>query len=315
VITKRLCLVLGAGASQPYGFPPGSELLRTITRQPEEWWPLIANVLPGTTTDTHPQFLRHLNESGLRSLDYFAGAQPDWKKYIQALIAFHIGNAENPGRFLDTPRDADWQNFLLQRLVDGRTLGELADPPLSVVTFNFDRSFEEGLLVRLSAIYRSSGERPVAARVRVAQAIARWKIVHVHGNLGLLPELATGAAASRPYARHEDAAALALAMDRITLLNDAQHDSTEFKAARELIRSAEMVLFLGFAFHRFNCKRVLPNDWTDNHPRVMGTCLKMTAGEIAKTHGYFKAAGGPGIELHDCDSLALLQMLEAHYSD
>ncbi len=312
MITQSLCLVLGAGASQPYGFPTGNGLLRAATQMPDEWWPLVGEVLPGATRASHEAFLKELAASGAESLDEFVGKRTEYKDYAKALIAYHIGQCERPDRVLGAEREHDWLNFLIRRISDGATLPNLAALDISVVTFNFDRSYEECLLARLSSTYKEPGESPASARTRVVGAIANWKLIHVHGSLGPLPELAM----SGPGRAYESTLApqmLRQAMDGIILLNDAQSGSKEFTAARELIRSASRVFFLGFGFHRLNCARVLPRkeDWPSPGAIACGTIQGLTKGRIQKVSSYFP----PSINLRNDDSLALLQEYEAVFSD
>jgi hypothetical protein len=310
MITKRMCLVLGAGASAPYGFPTGSELMQQSKQMPDEWWTL-AHELLGTTKDTHDEFIRELDQSGAESLDEFAGKHPHYKDYAKALIAYRIGDCERQGRILKTERSIDWLNFLVRRLVDGPTLSELANVELSFVTFNFDRSLEEGLLLRLSSTYRNAGELDAAIRTRVVDAISKWKIIHVHGDLGELREFASGGE-GRTYEKHAAPQAIQLAMQRIILLNDAQEASPEFQSARLLIRDAQFVLFLGFGFHRLNCTRVIPEKWTADHPTVYCTTQNMKTGRVNKAVSYFK---GVSPQMRSVDSVELLLELESHFSN
>jgi len=49
-----------------------------------------------------------------------------------------------------------------------------------IVTFNYDRSFEQGMLRRLVASFDG------ATMPQVADVLRTWQIVHVHGLLGKL---------------------------------------------------------------------------------------------------------------------------------
>jgi hypothetical protein len=157
VITKRLCLVLGAGASSPYGFPTGGELLSFANKPDDDWWP-IAEQLFRVTPDSHQEFLQERIASGAESLDEFVGRQTRFKEYAKALIAFRIGECESRSAILGaTGSSSDWMTFFVRRLVESAELEALGKIELSVVTFNFDRCFEETLLLRLSAIFKEPG--------------------------------------------------------------------------------------------------------------------------------------------------------------
>lgn len=312
VITKKLCLVLGAGASSPYGFPTAADLLNFANNPNKNWWP-IAEKLFRATPEFHQEFARERLASGAESLDEFVGRQTRFKDYAKALIAFRIGECESRNAIRGaTNSSSDWMTFFIRRLIDGVTLGDLGKTELSVVTFNFDRCFEETLLLRLSAVFKESNETDVQARARVARAITSWQwpIVHVHGSLGPLIELA---GSGRPYEPTSDPGQVLLAAQRLVLLDDAQEDSQEFQRARELISTASVVFFLGFGFHRLNCKRVLPRPWGTSQPTVYGTVRSMSVGRIRKAERYFLP--GPTAQLFDDDNLRLLQNLEHVFSD
>jgi hypothetical protein len=310
VITKKLCLVLGAGASSPYGFPTGADLLTFANNPNDDWWP-IAEKLFRVTRESHQEFVRERTSSGAASLDEFVGRQMRYKDYAKALIAFRIGQCESLSAIRGvTGSQSDWMTFFIRQLVDGVQLKELGKTELSVVTFNFDRCFEETLLLRLSSIFRAPGETDPQARVRVASELWRWPIVHVHGSLGPLIELARD---GRPYEPTLDPQQVLLAAQRLVLLDDAQEDSQEFQAARELIRDASLVLFLGFGFHRLNCKRVLPRPWGSNQPTIYGTVQDMSVGRIEKAKQYLLPLRS--LHLLDLDNLQLLKSIEHVFSD
>ena len=77
-----------------------------------------------------------------------------------------------------------------------------------IVTFNYDRSFEQGMLRRLVASFDG------ATMPQVADVLRTWQIVHVHGLLGHHPNLAIDSN-RQPYGQAVDAPALESAIDQI----------------------------------------------------------------------------------------------------
>ena len=78
---------------------------------------------------------------------------------------------------------------------------------------------------------------------------------------------------------------------------------------------AILVLFLGYAFHRLNCGRLLPKRWGPHQrPQMFGTSFHMLAGAVAKGRSYFENQG-PKPELFDVDCLGLLQRIEDRFSE
>jgi len=317
VLTKRVCLVLGAGASAPYGFPTGAQLLDFADHPDDGWWPLAAQLLRATP-EYHREFVRERRVSGAESLDEFVGRQARFKEYAKLLIAYRIGQAEQRDNIIGaTGGPLDWMTFFIRRLIEGVQLEDLGKAQLSVVTFNFDRCFEETLFLRLSANYRMPDESAAQARMRIATAYKdwQWPIVHVHGSLGPLEDLA---GPGRAYEPTHDPEKVEGAAQRLTLLDEAQQDSQLFQRARQLIRTSEVTLFLGFGFHRLNCRRVLPSPWDPAQPAVYGTVQGMSAGRIRKAKDYFRTGdprGGPTPQLFPEECLTLLREFEDIFSD
>jgi hypothetical protein len=312
MLKRPVCLVLGAGASAPYSFPTGGGLCDSVHNMPDDWWPL-ANELFGANRNYHRQFVTSLRKAGSPSLDHFIGKQGQYRDYVQALIAFRISEGESPTRIYAANANLDWARFLFQLIVDDAdTLDEVAAAPLSVVSFNFDRSFEESALIRLSSMYGSPDKPEAVRRNEAAAAIVKWSIVHVHGSLGTLPEFAKGSESCRPYKHTLDLDALRRARERITLLPDAVDDSPEFQIAQTLIRDAEFTLFLGFGFHRLNCCRVLPRQWNAGVPEMHATIQGMTDGAIVSGQNYFRPHSFQAV---DCDALELLRKIYPKFAD
>jgi hypothetical protein len=163
MLTKQICLVLGVGASQPYGFPTASELMQYIQNgQPDVWWPL-AKAVTGFEKDDHERFVRRLRISGVPSIDQFAGGNPTSEKNAKALIADFVGRPEDSANVLDLPRDVDWVSYLKHRIAhDARQLSALRPMWPHVITFNYDRSFEELMLQRLANTFEDATPELVA---------------------------------------------------------------------------------------------------------------------------------------------------------
>jgi|SRR6266478_7509341 len=311
MLTKRICLVLGAGASLPYGFPTGGELLDYIKgQQPDEWWPLARELFSSERVqDDHERLVSTARRLGSESIDHLVGKQTRFREYAKALVAYRISQGETPPRVLQAGRD--WHNFLIRHATDEKPLNEVT--PISVVTFNFDRSFEEATLGRLAAAYELVDDTEAEARARVAKVLRTWPIVHVHGSLGALPELASNEAVVRPYRQIKEPGDLALGSQGVTLLDDAVEDSPDFTRARELICAAEVVLFLGFAFHRLNCKRVIPRAWGADNNILYATSKGMSVGAVNKAKERFYPSRS--LQTFDEDSLKMLEVVENAFSN
>jgi hypothetical protein len=292
MLTSQICLVLGAGASQPYGFPTGGELMQYITStQPDEWWPL-AKAVTGYGKNDHEAFVSRLRVSGVASIDKFIGGNPSSDNYAKALIAQFVGRGEDSDSVLRANPKWDWVNSLIDRIVDdSRKLSDVKPKWPHIVTFNYDRSFEEIMLRRFAARFED------AEPALVADMLRKWEIVHVHGSLGEHPAL-TVDGSGREFARTLDPAALQAAVKNIELVHDVSEDSPEFKHARELIRESSMVFFLGFAFDSKNVARLFPAPLTERIPGFFATQWPDAASAIQKARARGVILNGPdGIQV------------------
>lgn len=307
MLTKKTVLVLGAGASVPYGFPTGGQLLDiAMSSQSEEWWALAEQVGSWDNGD-HLQFKKCLHESGSPSIDHFVGRRPEFNGYAKALIAYHIGRAEKQSKVVEAKPDADWHKFFCQLLVDGAdSLDALKATQLQVITFNFDRSFLEGLLIRLSNTFN-------VHRTIVAKAISHWQVLHVHGSLGSLPEFPSGTGHTRRYGDHISTEFIRRSQEGIKFLNEAEPDSLEFSSARSFIQNCEVAIFLGFGFHRMNCDRLIPDTWLEGNPEVHATVIGLSQGAVQKATRRIT----PPRHFHteNTDALAMLRKIEDIFSD
>lgn len=133
---------------------------------------------------------------------------------------------------------------------------------LSVVTFNYDRSFEHFMFESLKGSYEIEDEDDD----EVAKKIAEIEIHHVHGSFGSLPWQLSPKIKILRYDALRDAKPwlwpnalrnlLLCASDNITVIHEAQETMDEFNKAHVLLRKAAQVLFLGFGYHRLNLQRL-----------------------------------------------------------
>jgi hypothetical protein len=111
MIEKNVVLILGAGASKPYGFPLGQELIdhiMTIGDKPP--------LLPFDPTELL-RFQRALKLAGKTSIDAFLERQDaEFVLIGKQLIAYLLSRYENEGDLYDTKRQGEdnkrWYQFL-----------------------------------------------------------------------------------------------------------------------------------------------------------------------------------------------------------
>ena len=180
MITTRTCLVLGAGASAPFGYPVGAALTESIKSELNPSQPSrLKNDLmsAGFSSERLMLFRDALRYSQRLSIDAFL---EDWKEDFMdvgtAAIAASLIRWEDPDVVIDQP---NWYRRLFHEMTDG---DDFSKNLLRIVTFNYDRSLEFFFYWALQGRYRISGEE-------AAKWFAKFPIVHMYGNLGSLPGL------------------------------------------------------------------------------------------------------------------------------
>jgi hypothetical protein len=154
---------------------------------------------------------------------------------------------EDPGRLLSDP---GWYEYLFHRL--GHTAAEFEKSKLSVITFNYERSFEEFLH---KALIYSFGMSVGDAWYFRAEYVP---VVHVHGQLGALAADPNSAGRNiREYENTLTAEMVRRCASDIRIVSDSDvDDSVEFGRAHQLLDAAEAIVFLGFGYLPTNVSRL-----------------------------------------------------------
>jgi len=232
-------LVLGAGASKPFGFPLGSGLKGELLKQ----------VNGNQTQNT----LRKLGFDNAL-LDLFRGALQygthqtvdillERKSNLRELGSYLIATALIPlehNEALFPQRDWYGDLFDLLQMEDEACTAD----KLAIVTLNYDRSFEHFLTMNIE--YNCRHERVDFAH----QNRKKIRVVHAHGCLGEYPSVPYGIDMSNPDA-------IRSAAEKIKIVSDRLDNSPDFQAAKTLIQQAKQVIFLGFGYNETTLSALL----------------------------------------------------------
>jgi len=245
MIVTPTALVLGAGASQPYGYPLGQELVNKIVehgRQPTT--AALGNLFQLGISQEHFQaFAKALSQSGRQSADAFLESRTDFLEVGRMAIANELLAFEKP---LDMFVRKDWYQYLYNLMCDPHQFESFGRSNMAIVTFNYDRSLEFYLFTALkNSFQKSVGE--------CEQNLKNIPIIHVHGQLGPTP---TGAGWPE-YGAEITRDLIRFAADQIKIVHEAKDTTPEFREAQGRLRDAERICFLGFGYHPINLRRLL----------------------------------------------------------
>ena len=253
MITKPTVLVLGAGASIPYGYPSGAGLVKDIFQNVSNTnWKEIYNDY-GVTDPEMYSLRSELHLSQKPSIDTFLEHRPEFIKAGKVAIALSLLSNENPDVLNDFEiRDKGIYHFLYNSLTT--SWKEFTKNKLTVITFNYDRSLEYFLFSALKHSYNKSD-------AEIAEAMQSIPIIHVHGSLGPLPWQEPGGIDYYPLFRSgndpsEMRKRIKVASENLVIISEAQPQSKEFAFASKRIKEAERVYFLGFGYYAVNLERL-----------------------------------------------------------
>ncbi|MDP3910528.1 MAG: hypothetical protein Q8Q14_09045 [Gemmatimonadales bacterium] len=248
MIERQTLLVVGAGASIPFKFPSGRELVTAVCaglrKDNRQLFQLLRAC--GFGAEQIVAFRDALARSGRPSVDRFLEFRTEFMAVGKTAIAATLIPFEGEDALFGS--DRNWIEYVWHQLGD---LHDIAQGQLSIVTFNYDRAIEHYLLTVLQSAH---GVTPEKATRYVQQAIP---IIHVYGELGGLPLL--DGRGARPYQPADPRSAPAVAFaakDSIKIVHEGVDDNLALGRARQLVTEANVICFLGFGYLPENLKRI-----------------------------------------------------------
>jgi SIR2-like domain len=262
-------LVLGAGASQPYGYPLGSGLRNILCSEDSDFISLVEKA--GHARGQVMHFMTEFGNSNLASVDVFLERRPTLAELGRTMIAAALLRCEN-GRL-----QGDWYSYLWQLLAqEAPTIDSFRRNNLRVITFNYDTSIERFLINSMRASYDvqlDEAKKVIDGTVQV---------IHVHGQI---PYKLSGSVVSPNLATPENVRDFA---GKIITLHQGEDNSREFSMARYWLGQTKRVLFLGFSYQADNVRRLAARDWLRNGVVMRGSTFGMVGQEINRLASMFQ---------------------------
>lgn len=308
MIKKKTVFVLGAGASAPYGFPLGGRLIEAVIdgllRRPMDQFAVDVMEASECTQGQVEVFAQHLRDAGRDSIDEFLLSQEQYREIgktaiARALMPFEHDGALEPHAPKGVVHEPDqcWYQYCFNNLLrsDSGTCA-LKRNNLTVVTFNFDRSFERALFLFVCA--NCVTDRNESEASRIAQEIP---VHYIHERLGAPSWLDNGLTTEDDHARSYEptlrSAAVRNCAESIRILGDEIESGPTLENARGALREADQVCFLGFSYHPTNLARLKIRVLRGKH--ILGTAYEMPDGPRGQVKRAFKGIDEFGIRLRE----------------
>lgn len=245
MITVPTLLILGAGASNPFGYPTGEQLVTQI------WDSTHTSIAPEAEAEHPLNCNRRLRELGFSrremrvfgrrlllsqkgSVDAFLEHNQEFREIGKAAILLQLA-ACSSGRELRHP---DWYRVLWKAM--DSPLKDFHKNRLAIVTFNYDHSIENFLLHAIQSTYSLN-------KTSSKRLLDKIPIVHFYGSLGRKHENVYSMP-KPPSTRQE--------LQELTSNLKIICDDHSSDAALKLIVESERICFLGFGFHSTNLRRL-----------------------------------------------------------
>ena len=279
MFNSKTLFIVGAGASKEAGLPIGNELTATIAKMVDIKFRNygeqfsgeveIVNALrfhardvDGPPGDIAPYLdaCSHIRGAmpQAMSIDTFIDHQGDDKITICGKLAIvrSILEAEKNSLLFVDERQGDsklnfndlqdtWYTSFMQILADGRrkeNINHLFEG-VSFITFNYDRCIEHFLFHALQNYYGIQSSK-------AADIMQELKIIHPYGMVGSMQWQGDGG--GRPFGINAGGKRLLSLAGQIKTFAESVEDEAALAEIHQVVEEADIVVFLGFAFHKQN---------------------------------------------------------------
>jgi hypothetical protein len=294
MLKSKTLFIVGAGASQEAGLPTGTQLKDAIAEK--LGFENISGSWGSGDPEIHRAIWEYVNQNGVDANVIFRDAVKIRDAMPQAMsidnfidahstapgvvvcgklgIAQAIFEAEHNSR-LSLPEERGRRNKLDHSRIPGtwylpffqlltenirrEDVGKLFDN-VSVITFNYDRCIEHYLYHAIQNYYDIED---------VERLMKRLKIYHPYGVVGSLPWQDSRTNVSFGGVGR-NANLMDIAKQIRTFTERVGTDDPTLAEIRLQVQEAEIIVFLGFAFHQLNMQLLTP-DVSSNVRRVFGT--------------------------------------------
>ena len=221
-------------------------------------------------------FYENLRMSGKYSVDAFIEHRPQFTEIGKVLIAHEIIRCEIESKL--NPVEGNWYKYLYNRIND--SYDKIPENNLSIVSFNYDRSFEQCMLNYIKSDYDKTFQE-------AESILSLIPIIHLHGKLGELSP--SDRKNYKSYSQEFSIKDINTCIRNIKIIHeDVPKDDVQFNTAIDLISKADIIWFLGFGFHKANLKRLRIPEILPSGKEILATTLGKELGELYEIYNSLK---------------------------
>ena len=296
MIDKKTVLILGAGASMPYGYPSGFELRTKIYSEFNSKYrqclakqadfiqrQMEMDYYIKTIKQEDPKdFVDKFRDSNI-SIDLFLSLNKIHELVGKKAIALSILRYEGISSFNDIsiPEKDNWYKFLLNKIAGDLTKKEdyknISNNNISIITFNYDRSLEYFLYTSLSSMF---GE---VDNAEIIKELKKIKIVHLYGQVANLKWQDNDNYLAHLINKSEGDIFKTINLEYISQnikVIYEERGSEELQDAQKMIKEAKRIYFLGFSYAKENLEVLDFSNLHNYKQKIYGTALDMHENEI-----------------------------------
>lgn len=280
MISENSIFVLGAGASEPYGYPCGRELCRRICVNLENELKARSSYFLkyGFSKENIIEFRNTLGRNMGLSIDIFL--QNNRKKFMEIgkfAIAQELIRYEDEDK-LFAFEEKNWYLHLSDYLIQNcESHNAFQRNRIAFITFNYDRSLEHYLFRGLEKQYEDANDEDIA---RIVNQIP---ILHIYGRLDYLPWQRGAKDGGRDYSSAIlDEKELRKSVGELNIVCEGIREKRNNDVIERLFADAKFIYFIGFAYDMQNLHRLnIPSAKKRGLHSIYGSAYKIG---LAKRH-------------------------------
>lgn len=292
MITEPTLLVLGAGASRPYEFPVARELKTDISAQISadntKWKDRIQHLSPIDIGEDGPesdlsweraeQFAEDFRGSPITSIDEFLENRREYRLVGKTSIALSLIPNERRDILFDD--DDRWYTLLFNRMIEGIDApDDICQNNIRIITYNYDRSFEEFFMGSLVNSYGMSRNDALELFENT------FDLTHVYGKLGAL-----SGENKRDYNHSISHKPLTTAIRGIDLMYEVK-ESQKRENIEYYVRESDKTIFMGFGYHAENLDLLSLDDIYVDQKSFWGTAKDLRTYHRGRVNELFDGYG------------------------